>query len=59
MPSAILRMQMKDTLGQALDEFERFVKLYEDQSGQKIPEEVLAATLAAGTRIQPSRSTSP
>ena len=47
MLSAILRSSLKDPLGPALDDFERQVKLYEDQSGRKIPEEVLAATLSA------------
>ncbi len=48
MLSAILRSSLKDPLGASLDDFERQVKLYEDQSGRKIPEEVLAATLSAG-----------
>ena len=48
MLSGILRMTLKEPLGPALDEFERQVKLYEDQSSQKIPDSVLIATLSSG-----------
>ena len=48
MLSAILRVQLKEALGESLDGFERRVRAYEDQSRKPIPDEILATTIIAG-----------
>ena len=48
MLSAILRVQLKEPLGESLDGFERQVHAYEDQNGKPTPDEILAATVIAG-----------
>ena len=49
MLSAILRVQLREPLGESLDNFEKQVHAYEDQSGKPIPDELLAATVVAGS----------
>ncbi len=46
--SSIWRASLKDPLGFALDDFERQFRLDDDQSGRKIAEDVVVATLTAG-----------
>ena len=48
MLSAILRVQLKEPRGESIDGFERQVHAYEEQSGNSIPDEILATTVIAG-----------
>ena len=45
---AILRVQLREPLGESLDSFERRVHAHEDHSEKPIPDAVLAATVIAG-----------
>ena len=51
MLSAILRVQLREFVGESLNSFERQVHAFEDHSGKPIEDELLAATGIAGIDI--------
>ena len=48
MLSSVLRSNLPNLQSESLDNFERMVKQYTDQSGEEIPDKILAATVLSG-----------